>query len=64
MANEELSRRDFMTQTARLGALTAVAPSIGDALLSASRQSEFWATPTHAQQVASLSTGLRYSRRA
>jgi hypothetical protein len=53
-----------MTQTARLGALTAVAPSIGDALLSASRQSEFWATPTHAQQVASLSTGLRYSRRA
>ena len=60
MANEELSRRDFMLHTARLGALTAVAPSIGGALLSASRQSEIWATPTHAQQVASLSPGLRW----
>src|SRR5678810_1459973 len=37
-----------------------VAPSIGGALLSASRQSEIWATPTHAQQVASLSPGLRW----
>jgi photosystem II stability/assembly factor-like uncharacterized protein len=60
VANEELSRRDFMTQTARLGALTAFAPGIGDALLSASRHAEVWALPTHAQQVASLSPGLRW----
>src|SRR6476661_3049681 len=49
-----------MLHTARLGALTAVAPGIGDALLSASRQSEMWAMPTYAQQVASLSPGLRW----
>jgi len=59
-SNLDVSRRDFLVRAGQLGALTAIAPSIGRGLLSRRAESEWLAEGIARQDPANLYAGLHW----